>query len=181
MPPTLPETFISNYEVIHQDKYTNETTSGHIAENNVLKLFTITQRTLSGNLVHELFNQHKYYRYYDRTILCECLNKTYTDSGLPYLGRLKDLKLYKQTKTENIWFVTSNKTLFLVSFKKVTPNIPESIIERNKEYFSNTTFIGFQASEPDSKLFTVPDYCTKVPCNNLTKRAPMFFSKLLGN
>lgn len=181
MPPTVPETFFTNYKVVYNYSNTTHTISGFIAQDDGNKLFTQNKTTSFGNTAHEIFNQRVYEIYNGSKSQCDCSNMTYKDDGLPFFHILKNLELYEQTETENIWKVPSDITLFLVSFKRVTPNIPEKILEIFEDLISNITFIGFQASQPDSKLFIVPDFCTKVPCHNLTKRAPMFFSKLMGN
>ena len=179
MPPTLPVTFFSSYEIIFLYSNITQTVSGFIAEDDDNKLYKMNQTAPSGVTVEEILNQHQY-QYYDGINQCECINTTYKDSGLPYFSFLKNLELFKQTKTDNIWKVPSFlPTLYLVSFKRATPNIPENIITKDGSDFTNTTFIGFQASHPDSKLFTVPDFCTKVPCHDLTEKPPMFLSKFM--
>ena len=178
-PPTLPVTFFSSYEIVFQHSNTTLTVSGFIAEDDSNKLFTTNQTAPSGVTVEEIFNQHQY-QYYDGTSQCECINTTYKDANLPYFSFLKNLVLYQQTKTDNIWKVPSYlPTLYLVSFKRAAPNIPESIIIKDESYPSNTTFIGFTASQPDSKLFMLPDFCTKTPCRNVPKKSSMVLSKFM--
>ena len=101
MPPTLPVTFFSSYEIIFLYSNITRTVSGFIAEDDGNKLFKMNQTAPSGVTVEEILNQHQY-KYYDGTNQCECINTTYKDSDYPYFSLLKNLELFKQTRTDNI-------------------------------------------------------------------------------
>ena len=106
MPPTLSVTFFSSYEIIFLYSNISQTVSGFIAEDDGNKLFKMNQTAPSSVTVGEILNQHQY-QYYDGTNQCECINTAYKDSDYPYFSFLKNLELFKQTKTDNIWKVPS--------------------------------------------------------------------------
>ncbi|KAI6650380.1 hypothetical protein LOD99_5817 [Oopsacas minuta] len=125
-----------------------------------------------------LYNKALYYvtRDKDGSVTdCVCFKTTYNNMGLPYFSLYKNFTLYTETETDIIWEVTDlplpvgMSILFRV--KKITPNTPaENIIVVKISGYSpssaNTTYTAFDASQPDKALFTVPDYCTKVPCTS---------------
>ena len=170
-PPKFPDTFYTDYEYIFKNSTTTILYYGLTAEDNMNKLAVILTAYPTGFGL-TLFNQALYYIAADEDMNitdCVCFKSPYS----PFFGDFKKFDLYSQSEDEIIWQVTGiplpagEKILFRV--KKVTPNIPEEeMILTNVPNYSpsaaNTTFFEFTTSQPDKKLFDIPEFCTKITC-----------------
>ena len=181
-PPKLPVTFYASLKIVVRDANVTYSITGSIANDDAKKLFVINQKVSPDIEMKFLFNS-QYYQYYGNH--CACFNAIYKNMSLPYFSPLKNFVKYAETDSNVIWKCTDAppEEIILISVKKATPNVPEKMMlysaTANPESTQNTTFIGFQASQPDSGFFTIPDDCTKVPCQNSPKNPPVFFPKFL--
>ena len=110
------------------------------------------------------------------------LQCTYKVLSLPFFSRYRNFVKYNETDSEIIWKCTDAPPdgILLFIVKKVTPNVPEKMaIVTTTGTSVNFTFIDFQASQPESELFRIPDDCTNVPCRNPLKTRSRLFSKFL--
>ena len=183
-PPKLPVTFYTNTTiVVRKANVTHNPITGSIANDDVKKLFVMNEKLSTGVEMKSLFNS---YLYLYNGIHCTCLNVTYKGMNLPFFNPFKRFVKYTETNSNVIWKWTDaphNETYLFVD-KKVTPNVPEKMIimypaTGNPEFTRNITFIGFQASQPESGFFTIPDDCNKIPCQNSPKNPSVFDSKFL--
>ena len=179
-PPKFPSTFFSNVKLVNRvANVTHVPVTGSVANDDVKKLYVYNEKSSPIVLENALFNTHLY-EYYGQPVKCGCFNITYKDARLPFFGRYRNFVEYKVTNSDIIWKCTDappGDTL-LFTVRKVTPNIPESIISyaifENITYSQNITFSGFQTSQPDGDLFKIPNDCTKVICRNKLKKPSMF-------
>ena len=176
-PPKFPETFFTGFKYTFQNSNTTLKSSGSIAGDDTNKLFKLTQlEEPSGYIWETLFNKHLYYLTYDKNgdiTGCVCNNSTYEDLGLPYFSDFKHFIIFALSETDITWQVTDylGNEMVLSRVKRVTPNFPEEIMTINtvpghSRIANNFTYIGFQDSQPDINLFTVPSDCTKVICRS---------------
>ena len=181
-PPKLPVTFYASLKIVVRSANVTHNITGSIANDDAKKLFVINAKVSPDIETKSLFNSHLYE--YDGTH-CVCINITYKERNLPFFSPLKNFVKFAETDSNVIWKCTDAPPdlVLLISVKKATPNVPEKMITyqatANPEFTQNITFIGFQASQPDSGFFTIPDDCTKVPCQNPPKKPSVFFSKFL--
>ena len=186
-PPKFPVTFYTNIKAIARfGNVTKNNFTGSLANDDAKQLYVFNQKDYHGNPAKELFNTHLY-QYLGDPTKCACLNITYKDMGLPVFSYYKNFVKYDETDSDIIWKCTDVIPVetVLFSVNKKTPNVPEKMMSflamGNTTLSQNMTFTGFQASQPDSEFFRIPDDCTKVPCQDTPKKPSMFFSKFLGN
>ena len=186
-PPNFPMTFYSNTKVVL--RFGNGAPShitGFIANDDTKQLYVYNQKDSQGIPEKELFNKHLYSYYGDPT-KCACLNDVYADLGLPFFSLYKNFVKYDETDSDIIWSCTDVLPVetLLFSVNKKTPNVPEKIMTiwamGRFTLSQNMTFTGFQASQPDSEIFRIPDDCTKVSCKNPHKKPSLLFPKFLSN
>ena len=184
-PPKFPVTFHTHVKVVVQNgNVIHNPITESLANDDAKELFVMNEKYLPDTEVKSLFNNNHLYAY--DGINCACLNVSYKGMNLPFFSPYKNFVKYTETDSDVIWKWTgaphNEKYLFVV--KKATPNVPEKMVimypaTGNPEFTRNITFIGFQASQPESGFFTIPDDCTKIPCQSSPKNPSVFFSKFL--
>ena len=183
-PPKFPVTFYTNIKAV--TRFGNDTldhSTGSLANYDAKQLFVSNQKDSDGIPSKEVFNKHLY-QYLGDPTKCTCLNVTYKDMGLPFFSFYKNFAKFDETDSDIIWKCTDIPVgTLLISVNKKTPNVPDKMMSflaiGNTTLSRNTTFTGFQASQPDSEFFRIPDDCTKVPCQSPPNKPSTFFSKYL--
>ena len=177
-PPRFPEDFSTNFDYIFNNSTLTISYFGHIAEDNANKLITEVLMFPDHSMRQTLYNKALYYitrNVNGKITECVCFNTTYKSIGCPYFSLFKHFEIYEQNATDIIWKVTDIPLpvgmTILFRVKKISPNIPaeNSILVRLPNYSpsdANTTYIGFESSQPNKDQFAIPEECTKVECKS---------------
>ena len=177
-PPKFPVDFSSNFDYIFKNSTVTIRLFGHIAEDNASEMFTEVLMFPDHSMRQTLYNKALYYitrNVNGKITECVCFNTTYKNIGCPYFSLFQHFEIYEQNDTDIIWKVTDiplpDGITILFRVKKVSPNIPaENIVLVRIQSYSpsdaNTTYIGFEPSQPNKDQFAIPDECAKVECKS---------------
>ena len=177
-PPKFPVDFSSNFDYISKNSRVTIRLFGHYAEDNASEMFAEVLVYPDHSMKQTLYNKALYLitrNVNGKITECLCSNTTYKDLGCPIFGLFQHFEIYEQNDTDIIWKVTDiplpDGITILFRVKKVSPNIPaESIIlfriQNSSPSDANTTFIGFEPSQPNKDQFAIPNECAKVECKS---------------
>ena len=177
-PPKFPKDFSTNYDYIFKNSTITKSFNGHIAEDNENKTFTEVIIYPDHSMRQTLYNKALYYvtrNVNGKVTECVCFNTSYESIGCPYFNLFQHFEIYEQNETDIYWKVIDIPLPFgmtiLFRVKKESPNIPEEeiILVRIPKYSpsdANSTYIGFEPSQPNKESFDIPVECMKVECKS---------------
>ena len=186
--PVFPKTYYASFVLSIADRtgsYLDKTEEGYIAEDYKNKLAVLSYET---DRINELTPQHPRYKvlysdkqFYINNDFCTCYDRSYSESGFPFLASFHNYRLYSRNNSVIWWEAENDKYPFTLNNHKTykvllgvlakQPNIPVSFGELPpKQVDFNISFTHFYDEAPPKELFDIPESCTKAMAKNGCKR-----------
>ena len=165
-PPKLPYKYTAHFNVTFDFPPYNFTAIRAEDSSNQLLLFEINQS--SFGVFTQLYNENISYTLEEKKLeqkMCNCNNRTYTESGLPYFHNFLDFVVDFENDDFIWWdciYHGSDGRFYNATIRvsRNSPDIPDSI--KFHEMNTTETYLKFDTSEPDKELFDIPHMCRDI-------------------